>query len=64
MTGGHAARIRTVQVLANPDGNRAERRAAAKVARMSAKRRAMLPMASETPAPGPWVTRARGVNGR
>lgn len=53
-----------MSVLANPDGNRAERRAAAKVARMSAAKRAVLPMAAETPQPGRWVTRAAGVNGR
>ena len=57
------AMTRTVYVLANPNGNRAERRAAAKVARMNAEQVAKLPQASETPAPSRWNTRGRGVNG-
>lgn len=64
MTGGHRARTRTVQVLADPNGNRAQRRAAAAVARMNEEKASRLPRASRTPAPGPWRTRGRGVNGR
>lgn len=63
-TGGQPARTRTVSVLANPNGNRAERRAAAKVARMSPEQRAMLPRAAATPPPTRWNTKGRTANGR
>jgi hypothetical protein len=62
--GGQPARTRVVQVLANPEGNRTERRAAAKVARMSKEKADKLPMAAETPKPGRWTDRAAGRNGR
>jgi hypothetical protein len=62
--GGQYARTRIVQVLANPSGNRAERRAAAKVARMDAKQTAALPRLAETPKPGRWSERGPGRNGK
>ena len=62
--GGHAARTRVVQVVANPEGNRTERRAAAKVARMSKEQAEKLPLAAEAPKPGRWTDRAAGRNGR
>jgi hypothetical protein len=62
--GGQPARTRIVHVLANPEGNREQRRAAAKVARMNEKQAAALPRAAETPQPGRWSERAAGRNGR
>jgi hypothetical protein len=61
--GGQPARTRIVTVLANPNGNRAERRAAAKVARMNEKDAAALPRAAVTPKPGRWTERGAGRNG-
>jgi len=62
--GGRPARTRIVQVVANPDGNRAQRRAAAKVARMCPEDAARLPRAAEDPQPGWWTEYASRGNGR
>jgi hypothetical protein len=65
-TGAHPASTRMVAQVADPQGNRAARRAAAKVARMRPQDRERLrttldPLVLVLP---PKVMRARGVNGK
>jgi hypothetical protein len=61
-TGGGPRRRRIVSVAGNPDGNRAERRVAAKIARMSPEKRAKLPRAQFSSV-GRWFPVAQKPNG-
>jgi hypothetical protein len=55
---------RIVQVLADPRGNRAQRRAAVKIARMRLEDVAKLPHAAEQPPEPRWTPHASRSNGR
>ncbi len=60
--GGQYGRTRVVLTVGNPDGNRKERRVAAKIARMNPEKAAKLPLAAES-SRGRWTDRGRGLNG-
>jgi hypothetical protein len=61
-TGGGPRRRRVVSIVGNPDGNRAERRVAAKIARMSPEKQAKLPRAQFSSA-GRWFQAPQKPNG-
>ena len=63
-TGGRPAQTRIVEVLADPEGNRAQRRAAAKIARMRPEDVAKLPHLAEQPPEPRWTRHASRSNGR
>jgi hypothetical protein len=62
--GGHAAKRRVVHIVGNPEGNREERRAAAKIARMNPDRAAQLPQAPETIRSKHWTPGGGGSGKR
>lgn len=53
--GGHSARLQQTSVVADPNGNREQRRAAAKVARMNPEAADKLPQRSEDDRSRRWT---------